>query len=123
MADVQDTFNLANKLEEATPVEAPQEDVQVNLSSSYLSSNANDAKSDAFLNDATIETHISSATTTSEEIKQQAEAAGLNIGAYDPTAEEKAKAEAEARARQIAEEEKRAKIREEQKERLALFLK
>ena len=123
MADLQDTLNLASKLEEATPVEAPQEAPQVNLSSSYLSSNWTDAKSNAFLNDATIETQISSATAASEETKQQAEAAGLNVETYDPTAEQKAQAEAEARAKQLAQEQERAKIREEQKEKIALFLK
>ena len=123
MADLQDTINLANKLKEATPVAEPQETSQVNLSSSYLSSNWNDAKSDAFLNDATIETKISSVVATSSEIKQQAENAGLSVEAYDPMAEEKARAEAEARARQIAEQQQREKFREEQKEKLLLFLK
>ena len=123
MADLQDTFNLASKLEEATPVAEPQQSAQVNLSSSYLSTNANDAKSNAFLNEATIETQISSATIASEETKQQAQAAGLNVGAYDPMAEEKAKAEAEAKARQIAIEQQKEKAREEQKAKFDLFLK
>ena len=123
MADLQNTLNLADKLEAAAPVTENQQNVQVNLSSSYLSSNGNDAKASAFLNDATIETQISNAVATSDETKQKAEAAGLNVWAYDPMAEEKARAEAEAKAKKMAEEQEKLRIKEEQKEKLSLFLK
>ena len=122
MVDLQDPLNLASRLKDAEPIEAPKENTEINLSSTYLSS-VTWSKSDAFLNDATIEKQLSTAEAAKIEAKQKATASGLNLWRYDPQAEEKAKAMAMAKARQIAEAEEKAKARAAQKEKLLQFLK
>ena len=122
MTDLQETASLAEKLQWATPVSSTESTQQANLSSSYLNSSTWDVKSNAFLTDATIESQISSASTSTNEAEAHAKAMWLDLSAYDPIAEAKAKELAAATARKQAEEEQKLKAKEEQREKIAQFL-
>ena len=122
MTDVQETASLAEKLQWATPVSNGEPTQQANLSSSYLESPTWDVKTNAFLNDATIDTQISSAAATTSEAEAKAKAMGLDLSPYDPVAEAKAKELAAANARKQAEEEQKSKAKTEQREKIAQFL-
>ena len=122
MTDLQETVNLAQKLQWASPVNSTQPTQQANLSSSYLNSATWDNKSNAFLTDATIENQISSVTSTSNEAEAQAKSIGIDLSAYNPSAEAKAR-ELAAVTTKKQEEDQRLKAKAEQREKIAQFLK
>ena len=123
MSDVNETINLAEKLAGAAPVESPAQNEAVNLASTYLSSATGDTKSDAFLTDNTMNSHISKVSELANESMQNAISAWLDTKAYDPQAEEKARAAAALAAEQAQKLAAQEKQKQENKEKLQQFLK
>lgn len=122
MTDLEQTASLAEKLQSATPVNGGEPTQQANLSSTYLNSPTWDVKSNAFLNDATIENQISTASNNTNEAEAHARAMWLDLSAYDPVADAKARELANANARKQIEEQQKLKAKAEQREKIAQFL-
>ena len=128
MSDIKETINLASRLENADPIDSPQSNDEFELLSSYFSSIDNnwDGKSNAFLNDITMDNHISNITESSNKAREDAESLWLDLCEYNPLAEEEAKilaAQREQQAKELEKQKEKEKIRAQQKEKFTKFLK
>ncbi len=124
MAELNDSLDLAKKLEWAAPITS-EHSQEANLSSSYLSWDSNNA----FLSNMSIDNQISEVSEMADETMQQAVDSGLITRQEDieaerqrELAEAKAKAEAEAKIKAEIAAKEREKARAERAEQFIEFL-
>jgi len=125
MSELNDSLDLAKKLQWAAPIENTTPTQEANLSSSYLSWDS----SNAFLSNMSIDKQISQVTEMADETMQQAVDSGLITRQEDieaqkqkEIAEAKAKAEAEAKLKAEIEAKEKEKARAERAEQFIQFL-